>query len=89
MEVINPNLMFFPAAGLRVSFAITGRTCSRTDAVRPHAPGRRSNQLRHLCRTPEDGRGGEEHGVPLGDVTNTHNRKNGSKKRSRDLESGE
>ena len=106
MEVVNPNLMFFPAAGLRVSFAITGRTCSRTDAVRPRAVGPGSNQLRRLRRSPEDGRprprqrrrtqstsmarrGGCEHRVPLGDITNTYNRKTGSNKRSSELEGGE
>ena len=33
--------------------------------------------------------GGDEHRVPLGDITNTQNRSTAPKKRSRDLEDGE
>ena len=51
---------------------------------RPRLRPRRRTQSTSMAR-----RGGGEHRVPLGDISNTQNRKTGSNKRSRELEGGE
>ena len=80
MHVVNPSIIIFHVAGLRVSFAVTGRACYRTDARRPR---------RRTLSTGMARRGGDEHRVPLGDITNTQTRGTGSNKRSKGLEGGE
>ena len=80
MHVVNSSLVFFHAAIQHVSLACTGRACYRTDARRP----RRRTLSAGMTR-----RGGDEHRVPLGDITNTQTRGTGSNKRSRGLEGGE
>ena len=84
MHVVNPSIIIFHVAGLRVSFAVTGRACYRTDAVPRRRPRRRTLST-WMAR-----RGGDEnHRVPLGDITNTQKLETGSNKRSRELEGGE
>ena len=80
MHVVNSSLVFFHAAIQHVSLACTGRACYRTDARRPR---------RRTLSTGMARRSGDEHRVPLGDITNTQTRGTGSNKRSKGLEGGE